>query len=526
MQSGDSADCSFPVIRMRYLIHHFLEQSSEVAPDKEAVVYGGQRLPYIEIEKKANQVANWLLENGQIKGGRIAILLRNGPEYIFAYYGILKAGAVAVPLNTGLEGKELFEMISDCQAEMLISEDFFSKRIKEMEDDNGFPFQTLVMVGKEKFGKKLTVGFEEILSTAGDNRPDENIIDLDLASIIYTSGSTGRPKGVCLSHRNIVANTRSIVSYLHLISSDRCMVVLPFYYVYGKSLLNIHFFVHGTIIIDNRFTFPNAVLQNMINEKVTGFSGVPSTFSILLNSSSFAKKDFPDLRYITQAGGHMPAEVKQKLIDLLPGKDIYIMYGATEASARLSYLPPQYISEKINSIGKPIPNVEMQVFNEDGVSVGAGEEGELVARGANLMDHYWNNPEGTAQVLRNGWYYTGDIGFRDEDSFFFVTGRKRDMIKIGIYKVSAVEIEEVLHRCPGIFEAAVVSMHDPILGEAACAFVVGGHKNDLSQERVIAFCDEHLADYKVPKRIVFIENLPKNETGKIMKQQLGLMLTG
>jgi acyl-CoA synthetase (AMP-forming)/AMP-acid ligase II len=242
-----------------------------------------------------------------------------------------------------------------------------------------------------------------------------------------------------------------------------------------------------------------------------------------LNSSSFAQKDFPDLRYITQAGGHMPVGVKQKLIDLLPGKDIYIMYGATEASARLSYLEPQYLSAKINSIGKAIPNVEIKVFNEEGVSVAVEEEGELVARGGNLMDHYWNNPEGTAQVLRNGWYYTGDIGFRDEDGFFFVTGRKRDMIKIGIYKVSAVEIEEILHRCPGILEAAVVGIHDDVLGEAACAFVVRDNKKNLSLESVLRFCDEHLSNYKVPKRVVFIENLPKNEAGKIMKQQLGFM---
>ena len=224
-----------------------------------------------------------------------------------------------------------------------------------------------------------------IYSSYSAKRPQVQLIDKDLSSIIYTSGSTGKPKGVMLTHLNIVANTRSIVSYLGLATNDRCMVVLPFYYVYGKSLLNTHFAVSATVIIDNRFAFPNAVLKNMIGEKVTGFAGVPSTYSILLNKSSLAKMNFADLRYLTQAGGHMPASIKKRLVEIFPDQDIYIMYGATEASARLSYLDPKALPNKINSIGKAIANVELRVLGQNGGEATTGEGGEIVAKGSNLM---------------------------------------------------------------------------------------------------------------------------------------------
>jgi len=513
---------------MSYLIHHFLESSADSAPTKEAVVHGSQRFTYLDIERRANAIANWLLGCSISKGERVAVLLRNSVEYICSYYGVLKAGGVIVPLNTGLEARELGRILADCSAEIMISENHFAKRIQEIRKVRAKPWKLLVMVDDNNsrddiIGEEYTK-LSDVYSSYSKDRPHIHLIDQDLSSIIYTSGSTGRPKGVMLTHLNVVTNTMSIIPYLRLAAADRCMVVLPFYYVYGKSLLNTHFAVSGTVIIDSRFAYPNAVLKKIIEEKATGFAGVPSTYSILVKKSSAASMNFPDLRYITQAGGHMPAEIKERLLKIFSNKEIYIMYGATEASARLSYLEPEALPSRINAIGKPIPNVELKIFTEDGLETRCEEEGEIVARGSNIMKGYWNDDEGTKKVLKDGWYYTGDLGVKDKDGFFYVTGRRRDMIKIGIYKVSAIEIEEVLARYPGIQETAVIGVPDSILGEAARAVVVGEMNAKLDPKDMIRFCSEVLPTYKVPKDIVFTETLPKNGAGKILKNKLKELL--
>jgi len=505
-----------------YLIHHLLEKSADACPDKEAVIHDRSRYTYQDIEENANRIASWLLNSGLQPGERVALLLRNSIEYICAYYGILKTGGIVVPLNTGLDSRELAWMIDDCGATVIISEIFFSEIINSMQLAGSKQIKLLAMIDSSRSLENPTgcTIFADIYAHYSPTRPQVKLIDREFASIIYTSGSTGRPKGVMLSHLNVLTNTRSIVSYLELTSSDRCMVVLPFYYVYGKSLLNIHFAVSGSIIIDNRFTFPNVVLKNMIAERATGFAGVSSTYAILVNKSSVAKMRFQDLRYITQAGGHMPSELKSKLLAIFPDKKIFIMYGATEASARLSYLPPEKLAQEIHSIGKAIPNVKIKILRENGTEAAVDEEGEIVACGSNIMLGYWNNPEETQKVLKNGWYYTGDLGEKNRYGFISVTGRKRDMIKVGIYKVSAVEIEEVLHKYPEVHEAAVIGIPDDILGETLRAFVVIDMQTSVTDSDLIEFCSASLPDYKIPKQIVFLESLPKNDAGKILKQRL------
>jgi len=507
-----------------YLIHHFLEKSADASPNREAVVHGTSRFSYSDVEKNANRIANWLLESGLNRGDRIALLLRNSVEYIISYFGVLKAGGAVVPLNTGISADETGEILIDCAAGVLITETHFSKLVEQMLSDSSTPCHTVALSGKRhKFKQKANIkhcNLEDILRDFSADRPDLSIIDQDLSSIIYTSGSTGKPKGAMLTHLNVVANTRSIVSYLELTQNDRCLVVLPFYYVYGKSLLNTHFAASGTVIIDNRFAFPNAVLKTMDEEKATGLSGVPSTYTILVNKSALGKMEFPYLRYLTQAGGHMPTVIKERLIDIFPDKQIFIMYGATEASARLSYLDPNELPEKINSIGKSIPNVELKILMQDGTEADIKEEGEIVARGSNIMKGYWNDRKETEKVLKGGWYYTGDLGKKDKNGYVYITGRKRDMIKVGIHKVSAIEIEEVLYRYPGIQEAAVIGVPDDILGESLRAVIVPQVTENLKESTIIQFCKEELPGYKVPSEIVFSKSLPKNEAGKILKKKL------
>ncbi len=288
----------------------------------------------------------------------------------------------------------------------------------------------------------------------------------------------------------------------------------------SKSLLNTHFVVCGTVVINNKFAFPASVIQQMAEENVTGFSGVPSTYSILVNRSSISDMLFPDLRVLTQAGGHMPSVIRERIASVFPNKRFFVMYGATEASARLAFLEPDQFSSKTSSIGGAIPNVEMKIVLEDGGEATIGQEGEIVARGSNIMMGYWNAPEETSKVLKNRWYHTGDLGVRDVDGDFRVTGRERDMIKVGIYKVSAGEIEEVLYRCPGVHEAAVIGIPDDDLGEAVRAVIVTEPETVLQAEEIVKFCTARLSAHKVPKEVQFMKALPKNESGKILKRKL------
>jgi acyl-CoA synthetase (AMP-forming)/AMP-acid ligase II len=359
------------------------------------------------------------------------------------------------------------------------------------------------------------------LADCPETEPRVRCIDLDLAAIIYTSGSTGAPRGVMLTHRNLAANTRSIVEYLGLTARDRVMCVLPFYYVYGLSLLHTHLAVGGSVVIDTRFAFPSAVVNAMHERQVTGFAGVPSTFALLMQRTNLADLDLPSLRYVTQAGGPMPPARIREWRERGPKAPFYVMYGATEASARLTYLDPSALEAKLGSIGRAIPNVEMLVLKDDGTRAAPGETGELVARGSNIACGYWHAPEESADRFGPTGYRTGDLGYMDEDGFFFIVGRRHDMIKVGAHRVGAKEIEDVLHQHPSILEAAVVGAPHPILGEVPVAFVACRSGAAASAEELLAFCRALLPAHKVPLRLTFYSELPKLGTvGKIDKLAL------
>ena len=465
------------------LVHNFLEDSAARFPDKNALFYLGIWHTYREIDEQANSLAHLLIGLGAKKGDRVALFMENSPEYVITYYAILKAGGITVALNTENTASDVGYIVRDCGVRFFVTNDrYFAKVGQSFAEGN--PVERMLVWtaagGSSDAGTQLdeaalkegAIALPEALGKEPKQKPDVPLIDQDIASIVYTSGSTGKPRGATLSHLNIVTNTRSIVEYLQLTPDDRIMVVLPFHYIYGKSLLNTHFAVGGSVVIDNRFLYPAAVLQTMQEQAVTGFAGVPSTFTILLNRSFLKGLKFPSLRYLTQAGGAMaPAVQKEVVKEFAPAK-LFVMYGATEASARLSYLHPDDLPRKWGSIGKAIPGVELFVADENGHPLGPGKEGEIVARGQNIMQGYWGQPEETRRVLRNGLYFTGDIGTTDEEGFIFIVGRTWDMIKVGGNRVSAKEIEEALYEHPDVCEAAVIGVPDDLLGEVPKAFLV------------------------------------------------------
>jgi acyl-CoA synthetase (AMP-forming)/AMP-acid ligase II len=503
------------------LVHHFIERSARLFPDKVAIVHGKVRSTYSEINTRADNLAHYLISIDTQKGDRIALLMENCVEYVISYYGIMKAGAVAVPLNSDLKSEGLRFAIEDLEARVLISSSRFEKLISSS-DLRALGLTNVILKSSHELPASSfplsTVSFDFAVSPSPiAHSPLPECSPSDLASIIYTSGSTGGPKGVMLTHRNIVDNVSSICQYLHLTDTDIQMCVLPFFYVMGKSLLNTHIAVGGTVVVSNQFAYPASVLKEMITESVTGFSGVPSTFAYLLHRSPLAanRDSLTSLRYVSQAGGHMSKAIKDELRRVLPSHtEIVIMYGATEAAARLSYLEPTRFADKMESIGKAIPGVELKVVKEDGHDASVGEVGELVARGSNIMPGYLNRPEATAKALVNGWYHTGDQAYMDDEGYFFVVGRQDDLLKVGGHRISPQDVEDVLMESGLFIEAAVLGMPDELLGNKLV--VLGAPTNSGCEENtILAYCADCLPKFKVPSEVRFAKSLPKKTSGKI-----------
>ena len=466
----------------------------------------------------AGQIAAHLLRCGARQGERVLLVGDNSLFWAACYLGTLQAGLVTVPIssnstvgNLGYILRTTGAKIVCAQASVATAHPGVLSGIHLITDIDIHPIaQTLSQVNFANLG----TGLSPLLSYApvGPN---------ELGALVFTSGSTGQPRGVMITHSNIMANTESIISCLSLDAKDRMMAVLPFHYCYGASLLHTHLRVGGEVVVDNRFMYPETVLQRMIETKCTGFAGVPSHFQILLRSSSFKRKQFPDLRHVQQAGGCLAPTFIRELKETLPKAQIFIMYGQTEATARLSCLPPAVLDAKLGSIGKGIPGVKLRVMDEQGREVRPGEVGEIIAEGPNVAMGYWQEPEESAAVFRNGSLYTGDLARVDEDGFIYIVDRAKDFLKCRGEKISCRQIEEVLLECGELVEAAVVGIPDDVLGEAVKVFVVPTNSEaDGLVERLMSFCRTRLAAHHLPKQVVVHRALPKNSAGKVMKAAL------
>ncbi|MGE3507322.1 MAG: class I adenylate-forming enzyme family protein [Vicinamibacterales bacterium] len=499
-----------------------LEAGAARTPTAPALITDARAITYVELDRLANRFARVFLAAGISPGDRVVLALENGIEQVAAYFGAMKAGGVAVPLPAGPRSDRLLPAVLDCSPRACLL-DPATLRAQGADSPIGrvpavFSFGSWPPTAETPLGARR---IEPLIQMVEEGPLELRREPDDLAAIIYTSGSTGTPRGVMLSHANFVENARSIVDYLHLTAVDRAMCVLPFYYVYGLSVLHSHLSVGASVVIDNRFAFPNLVLAAMHQHAVTGFAGVPSTFALLLHRSNLDATSLPDLRYVTQAGGNMPPPKVLEWIERVPGPAFYVMYGATEAAARLTYLPPTDLRRKLGSIGIPIPNVTIRVIREDGLPAAPGETGELVASGPNIARGYWNDEIETNARFGPLGYRTGDLGFADTEGFLFLVGRKHDMIKVGAHRVGAKEIEDVLHAHESVSEAAVVAAAHEINGEVPVAFV-SLKAPLLDAERLLqGHCAAHLAPHKVPVRITVEPELPKLPgTGKIDKRTL------
>lgn len=499
----------------------FLLDATEKWPDTIAIVDGDRRIRYAELWSRILSVAGFIRELGVGPGDRVALLLENSIEYVVAYYAVQLSGGVCVALNTASKARDIANWIRHSDAKLLFI-DHQHPEFAAIRATVGADIPTVV-VGQGAEAQSGVYSWAEALACAAhatDLGDIADIADSALASIIYTSGTTGNPKGVSLSHRNLSSNIRSILDYLELSAADSIVNVLPFFYSYGNSILHTHLAVGARIVLEKSMLYPVQVLKRMVEERVSGFSGVPSTYSILLNRVDLGQFDLTGLRYMTQAGGPMaPADI-QRLTSTLPAVRFFVMYGQTEASARLSYLPPERLFDKLGSIGVAIPNVSIEIRDAEGARLAPHQHGELCATGENIMQGYWKDPHMTHGVLRDGWLHTGDLAYRDEDGYLFIVGRASDMIKSGAHRISPKDIEEVALEIDGVAEAVAVGIPDDLLGQVIKLIVVKRPGVELDAMAIQRHCKQNLASYKIPKSIEFAESIPRTSSGKVQRFKL------
>lgn len=485
---------------------YFFENIKDL--DKDFVKGAKERLSFGELYQKSLALAHYLNETLGTKK-EIILISPNSVFFLICYLGILKSGNVCIPLNPEIEQSN-FDFIKNLSSPDLA---FVTNNIKQRINTGHIPVIS------------DSIEFENLIRHQVAPEVKQKFNEDQTAEIIFTSGSTGEPKGVVISHRNITSNTDSIISYLKLNEEDTMLVVLPFYYCYGLSLVHTHMRVGGSIVLNNSFIFLGSVINDLKKFDCTGFAGVPSHFQILLRKSdSFKTTAFPALRYVTQAGGKLHNIFINEFIQSFPEIRFFVMYGQTEATARLSYLPPELLPEKIGSCGKGIPGVDLRVVNENGIPVKSGETGEIIASGQNIMQCYYKDEKSTRQTLRNGWLYTGDLATVDEEGYIYLTARKKEIIKVGGRRISPKEIEEVIVSMPEVIDCSIEAVYDDILGETmkATVFVkvMGGNVSPASVtiESIKLWCAGRLASYKIPQIIELKDKIAITATGKRVKK--------
>jgi long-chain acyl-CoA synthetase len=482
-------------------VFDFLFENSS-AFEKDLILGPKESTSFKSIFEESSKLANYL-RNKLGQDEKILLLAHNSTFFIVAYLGILKSGNICIPLNPGIE-QNGYEFIRKKTNSKL---GFFSEIVKNRLN----PVEECIT---EKLISDITNKGCEMLASEPEFDGER------ISEIIFTSGSTALPKGVMLTHNNIVANTNSIVQYLGLLEKDIVMVVLPFYYCYGLSLLHTHIRVGGSLVLNNNFIFLGSTISDLNKYSCTGFSGVPSHFQILLRKSDlFKNTKFPFLRYVTQAGGKLHNTFINEFTDAFPRIPFFVMYGQTEATARLSFLPPSMLKEKPGSLGTGIPGVELKVVDDKGNPVSPGDTGEILARGKNVMKGYFEDPESTAEAIKNGWLYTGDLATIDEDGYIYLTARKKEIIKVGGKRVSPKEIEEVIVMMKGIIDCTAESVDDELLGEAIkVTVVVNQLGKKITSDEIKQYCGSKLSSYKVPTQIVFKNSMDVSPSGKKVKK--------
>lgn len=538
-------------------LQHFLEDSARRYPHKIATkivlkyVLGGRltiggTLTYRELNTAADRFAAALIRQGLQKGDRVALMLPNSPQFVIAFYGALKAGAVVVNINPTYTAHELQHQLADSGAATIVLLNLFAKRLAEIKAQTAirntivthiydllpFPSKQLVRRAQQKEREWVDVQpsndvqlFETLLANQAAEYTPPNVEPDDVALFQYTGGTTGTPKAAMLTHKNLVANTLQVVSFLPSAEpgKEKVMAAIPFFHVYGMTVgMNFAIYLGGEIVIVPNPRPIDNVMRVIARERTTIFPGVPVMYNGIINHPDVKNVDLRSIKACISGSASLPMEVQERFGELTEGR-LVEGYGLTE-TAPVTHCNPVYGERRAGSIGLPLPNVEAMLVNpETGMPVrwGSDETGELLVRGPNVMQGYWNRPEETAKCIdEDGWLHTGDIARMDEDGYFYLVDRIKDLINASGYKVLPREVEEVLYSHPAVLEAAVAGVPDSYRGEMVKAFVVLKVNTTCTAEELAAFCRERLAPYKVPRLIEFRQELPKTQVGKVLRRVL------
>jgi len=501
-----------------------LESSTEKYPTKDLLFFEDRSATYADFNSDTNRLAHALMESLSVeKGDRVAILLKNRPEFLTALYAVLKCGAVVVAVNTFLKPDEMCFVLNDCEVKVLITEEMFVKCLEPIRARLQ-TLQSIVLIDGQP-PDELFHPYQDLVRDCSSTNPDVSINPEDDAVFVYTSGTTGIPKAAVLSHRNLVANVDSCQKHLVLNAEDRFLLVLPMFHSFCLTvncLLPVYF--GGSIVMLESIREFDKMLKAVIAHKPTVLAGMPQLYNVLARADlpEEVRKSFGFLRACVSGSAPLP-EAVLKAFESNFSSPLLEGYGLSETAPVASINPLEGV-RKVNSIGIPIPEVEIKIFDDDDNEVPVGEAGELVIRGPNVMKGYFKRPEETADALRSGWLHTGDVGKVDEDGYFFILDRKKELIISKGMKIYPRQIEELLYAHPKVVDAAVVAKPHELQGEIPVAFVSVKEGEEVSKAEILDYLKPKVAPYKVPREVIFIKEFPRAPTGKILKRQLKEMV--
>ena len=483
--------------------------AEKCCPDKKALIFGNRSYTYAEMNRIINGVSCYLTRLGVSKGARVGIYMANSPEWIFLYYGTARIGAIPVCVSGAYKKDEAKEVVKNSRSSILVTSEHLSFQVPDRAD---IPLieNVIIVESDEGFQSILRGNGADASPTVPDTTGD------DPGSILYTGGTTGIPKGAVLTHRNLLYSAQNVAYHERMIPEDIGLCFLPLNHVFAQChIMNNYFNSCATLVLFAAFDM-DKVMAAVAEHKVTRFYAVPTIFIRILNAPE-TREQLRSLRYAFSGGTSMPSEIVRQWIDAF-GIPIHEAYGMTEAASCVTF--NHLFRHKIGSIGTPAGIVEVKVVDTEDKEVKQGDQGEIVVRGPNIMKEYFEQPEETATALRNGWFRSGDVGLFDSEGYLYIVDRIKDIIITGGENVYPKEVEDLLHRHEAVNECGVVGLPHHEYGEAVTAFVTLKPGRKTNEKELIAFCKERIANYKVPKAIRFVADLPKSPQGKILRRAL------
>lgn len=479
-----------------------------------AYVFGDKKTTYEKFDNEISKFASGLRNLGVQKGEHVALILENSPEFIIGLYSAWKLGAIIIPINPNFTEDEMSYILKNGDIKYLITMSSLTKKMETI--SHVMPLlNCMIICDTEKVNITGMKSMQEVLSLSTDNFKEENIQNDDLAIILYTSGTTGKPKGVMLTHSNLYNNAMDVSCFLNYSEEDAIIATLPMFHVFCLTVvINATLMSGATMVILSKFS-PSSVFDVIRENNATIFAGVPTMYNYLYQYPDGKQEDFSSIRLCISGGSSLPVALLERFEEKF-GVIISEGYGLSETSPVTCFNPLDR-PRKAGTVGTSIVNVENKVVDELGREVPNGEKGELIVRGPHVMKGYYKLPEETAEVLKDGWLYTGDIATKDEEGYFSIVDRKKEIVIVGGFNVYPRQVEEILHRHDNVVEAAVIGVKDDV-SEQVKAYVVV--KSPMEKDELKRYCKEFLVKYKVPTIIEFIDELPKNGTGKISKIKL------